>query len=77
MVARGGDMDETSRWENHAEWLLRKAEKFQSVFSEYLKEAEAVRSPVAASELCEPSLGTRVHERRGGTSIRTGKHDAH
>ena len=36
-----GDLDNKSGWDGYFEWLLRKAEKFQSVFPKYLKQTEA------------------------------------
>jgi hypothetical protein len=38
-VIMGGDFDQKNRWEDYFDWLLRKAEKFQSVFPKYVKEA--------------------------------------
>lgn len=40
-VTMAGDFDDKARWESYSEWLLREAEKFQSVFPKYLKESGA------------------------------------
>ena len=40
-VTMAGDFDDKDRWESYFEWLLREAEKLQSVFPKYLKESGA------------------------------------
>lgn len=37
-VSTAGDLEDKTRWEGYFEWLLREAEKSQSVFSKYLKQ---------------------------------------
>ncbi len=40
-VAMAGDFDQKDHWESYFDWMLREAEKFQSVFPKYLKEVGA------------------------------------
>lgn len=40
-VVMSGEFDDRNRWEAYFEWLLREAEKCQSVFAKYLKEVSA------------------------------------
>jgi hypothetical protein len=36
-VSRSGNFEQTEKWEEYFEWMLKETEKFQSVFPRYLK----------------------------------------
>ena len=36
-VSRSGNFEQTEKWEEYFEWMLKETEKFQRVFPRYLK----------------------------------------